>query len=38
VLAEQYQTDVRFAADCVVLSTILSIAVLPVWANILSRL
>jgi predicted permease len=36
VLAEQYHADVRFAADCVVLSTILSIAALPVWAWILS--
>ncbi len=38
VFAEQYKADVRFAADCVVLSTILSIAVLPVWAWILSGL
>ncbi|HCK87219.1 MAG TPA: autotransporter [Erysipelotrichaceae bacterium] len=38
VFAEQYHADVRFAADCVVLSTILSIAVLPVWAWILSGL
>ncbi|MCR4950415.1 MAG: AEC family transporter [Solobacterium sp.] len=38
VFAEQYNADVRFAADCVVLSTILSIAVLPVWAWILSGL
>lgn len=38
VFAEQYQADVRFAADCVVLSTILSIAVLPVWAILLNAL
>lgn len=38
VLAEQYHADVKFAAECVVLTTILSIAVLPVWAWILSGL
>lgn len=38
VLAEQYQADVKFAADIVVLSTILSIGLLPVWALFLSRL
>ncbi|MBR4164560.1 MAG: AEC family transporter [Solobacterium sp.] len=38
VLAEHYKTDVKFAADVVVLSTILSIAILPVWAILLSRL
>ena len=38
VFAEQYHTDVKFAADCVVLSTILSIAVLPVWAILLYSL
>ncbi len=38
VLAEQYHADVKFAAECVVLTTILSIAVLPIWANILSGL
>ena len=31
VLAEQYDVDVEFAADCVVLSTILSILILPLW-------
>ena len=36
VLAEQYHADVSFAADCVVFSTILSIAVLPVWTIILN--
>ena len=36
VLAEQYHADVSFAADCVVFSTILSIAVLPVWTLILN--
>jgi predicted permease len=38
VLAEQYQADVKFAADIVVLSTILSIGLLPIWALFLSRL
>lgn len=38
VLAEQYHADVRFAADCVVLSTILSLAALPLWAYFLSRI
>lgn len=38
VFAEQYHSDVRFAADVVVLSTILSIAVLPLWAWLLSTL
>lgn len=38
VLAEQYHADVKFAAECVVLTTILSIAVLPVWAYFLSQL
>ena len=38
VLAEQYHADVRFAADCVVLSTILSLAALPLWAYFLSNI
>lgn len=36
VLAEQYGADVRFAADIVVSSTLLSIAVLPLWAIVLN--
>lgn len=34
LLAEQYGGDVHFAADCIVLTTLLSLAVLPVWAII----
>ena len=38
VLAEQYQADVEFAANCVVLSTVLSIGLLPVWVWVLTVL
>ncbi len=36
VLAEQYHADVEFAADCIVLTTLLSIALLPVWVYVLN--
>jgi predicted permease len=36
VLAEQYKTDVEFAANVVVATTILSVALLPVWVMILN--
>ncbi len=36
ILAEQYHADVAFAANCIVLTTILSIAVLPVWVMFLN--
>lgn len=35
VLAEQYNGDTEFAANCVVLTTLLSIAVLPLWVILL---
>ena len=35
ILAEEYHADVEFAADAVVLSTLLSIALLPVWAFVI---
>ena len=35
VLAEQYNTDVEFAANVVVATTILSVALLPIWVMIL---
>ena len=35
VLADQYHRSVEFAANCVVLSTILSIALLPVWVIVI---
>ena len=38
VLAEQYRADVEFAANCVVLSTVLSIGLLPVWVWVLTVL
>lgn len=34
VVAEQYGGDVEFAADCVVFTTLLSLAALPLWALI----
>ena len=36
VLAEQYHADVEFAANCIVLTTVLSIALLPVWVYVLN--
>lgn len=36
LLAEQYHADGKFAADCVVLSTLFSIALLPAWVYLLS--
>lgn len=36
VLAEQYKTDVEFAANVVVATTILSVALLPVWVMVLN--
>jgi len=38
VLAEQYNGDTEFAANCVVLTTLLSIAVLPLWVILLQKL
>ncbi|MCR5448746.1 MAG: AEC family transporter [Solobacterium sp.] len=38
VLAEQYNGDTEFAANCVVLTTLLSIAVLPLWVVLLQKL
>ena len=38
VLAEQYNVDVEFAASCVVLTTLLSIALLPLWVYIIGVL
>lgn len=38
VMAEQYGGNVRFAADCIVLSTLLSIAILPVWVLLLQMI
>ena len=38
VLAEQYDVDVEFAANCVVLTTILSIALLPAWIWLINML
>lgn len=38
VVAEQYNADVRFAADCIVLTTLLSLAVLPLWSMAVSYL
>lgn len=38
VLADQYHRSVEFAANCVVLSTILSIALLPVWVMVLNMI
>ncbi len=35
VLAEQYNGDVEFAANCIVLTTLVSIAVLPLWVILL---
>lgn len=35
VLAEQYHGDVEFAANCIVLTTLLSIAALPLWVILL---
>lgn len=37
VLAEQYDGDVEFAANTVVMTTLLSIAVLPVWVIALQK-
>ena len=36
ILAEQYHADVEFAANTVVLTTLLSIALLPVWVYFLN--
>lgn len=38
VVAEQYHADVRFAADCVVFTTLLSLIILPLWASLLNYL
>ncbi len=38
VLAEQYNGDTEFAANCVVLTTLLSIAALPLWVILLQKL
>ena len=38
VLAEQYHSDVEFAANTVVLTTMLSIALLPVWVYVLNAI
>ncbi|MBQ9153397.1 MAG: AEC family transporter [Solobacterium sp.] len=38
VMAEQYNGDVEFAANCIVLTTLLSIAVLPVWVILLQTI
>ena len=35
ILAQEYHADVEFSADAVVLSTLLSIAFLPVWTGII---
>ncbi len=38
VVTEQYNGDVHFAANCVVLTTLLSIALLPVWVIFLNMI
>ncbi|MBQ6469164.1 MAG: AEC family transporter [Lachnospiraceae bacterium] len=35
ILAQEYHADVEFAADAVVLSTLVSIAILPLWTMII---
>ncbi len=38
VLAEQYHADTEFAANVVVMTTLLSIALLPVWVMFLNAI
>ena len=38
ILAAKYQGDETFAAQCVVLSTLASMAVLPLWCVVIQAL